>query len=54
MKIFHRALTALIIAGVSLLMIPAAFAHHSNAGFSMDTIKEITGTVKEFQFRNPH
>ena len=29
------------------------FAHHSGAGFSKDT-REITGTVKEFQFTNPH
>jgi len=28
-------------------------AHHSSAGFGKD-IKELTGTVKEFQFRNPH
>ena len=30
-----------------------AFAHHSGAGFSNDTT-EITGVVKEFQFKNPH
>jgi len=28
-------------------------AHHSGAGFGKDT-KEFTGTVKEFQFTNPH
>ena len=30
-----------------------AFAHHSGAGFSKET-REISGTVKEFQFTNPH
>src|SRR5947208_7940060 len=28
-------------------------AHHSSAGFGPDP-KTITGTVKEFQFKNPH
>jgi hypothetical protein len=28
-------------------------AHHSGAGFGKD-MKEITGTIKEFQFMNPH
>ena len=28
-------------------------AHHSGAGFSKD-VAEISGTVKEFQFTNPH
>lgn len=30
-----------------------ALAHHSGAGFGKET-REITGTVKEFQFTNPH
>ena len=36
------------------LIAAAAFAHHSNAGFSPDAVREISGTVKEFQFRHPH
>src|SRR5262245_50137809 len=32
----------------------AAWAHHSGAGFSPDKVIELTGTVKEFQFTNPH
>src|SRR5271154_7156147 len=43
---------AMAIAIVSLGIRPA-LAHHSDAGFSKE-IKEITGTVKEFQFKNPH
>ena len=38
---------------VGVFTVPAS-AHHSNAGFSPDAVKEITGVVKEFQFRNPH
>ena len=33
--------------------IQTALAHHSSAGFSEGT-KVVAGTVKEFQFRNPH
>ena len=45
-------LAAMAIAIVSLGIQPA-LAHHSGAGFGKD-MKEITGTVKEFQFMNPH
>lgn len=38
---------------VAALLIQPVLAHHSGAGFTNDT-KEITGTVKEFQFMNPH
>jgi len=44
-----RTLRGLILAALAT----TAFAHHSGAGFSKDT-KEISGTVKEFQFTNPH
>ncbi len=37
-----------------LVAIQPAIAHHSSAGFNADEIKEITGTIKEFQFQNPH
>jgi len=43
---------ALAIAVASLAIQPA-LAHHSGAGFSKD-VTEISGTVKEFQFTNPH
>jgi hypothetical protein len=48
-----RSVAKVVFAAVSSLAVPAVFAHHSGAGFSKDT-KEITGTVKEFQFTNPH
>ena len=39
---------------VGLLFVPvASFAHHSSSMFS-EEVKEITGTVKEFQWTNPH
>jgi hypothetical protein len=38
---------------IAALVIQPLFAHHSGAGFGKDT-KELSGTVKEFQFRNPH
>jgi hypothetical protein len=41
------------VAGVGLSIVPA-IAHHSGAEFSADKVIEITGTVKEFQFTNPH
>lgn len=42
--------------GVVLLAVLGAvpvLAHHGGAGFDMKTL-EITGTVKQFQFTNPH
>ncbi len=42
----------LAVAAAALATQPV-FAHHSGAGFGKDT-REITGTVKEFQFMNPH
>lgn len=32
----------------------AAFAHHSGAIFSREEVRELHGTIKEFQFTNPH
>lgn len=37
----------------SALVAVPVLAHHSGAGFSNET-KIITGTVKQFQFTNPH
>lgn len=38
----------------SLVLTPPAVAHHSGAGFNSDKVVEVSGTVKEFQFTNPH
>jgi hypothetical protein len=46
-----------VIAGLALaamfVAIQPAVAHHSGAEFG-DKVSEITGTIKEFQFKNPH
>ena len=50
----NRALLIALIVSLGWFKIQPVFAHHSNAGFDPEAVKEITGTVKEFQFRNPH
>jgi hypothetical protein len=44
------------IAGLALLLAVngAALAHHSTIGQMREDLTEISGTVKEFQFKNPH
>lgn len=44
---------ALAVAGW-LVSIAPAIAHHSGAGFDSVKVVELTGTIKEFQFTNPH
>jgi len=39
---------------VALVLAPLALAHHSTAVFDMQKTVEITGTIKEFQWTNPH
>jgi hypothetical protein len=51
-SVFKVSFAALIIA-VGTVAIRPALAHHSSAGFSEDS-RVVSGTVKEFQFRNPH
>ena len=41
-------------AALSLAASQAAFAHHSYAMFDMQATKTITGTVKDFEWTNPH
>jgi uncharacterized protein DUF6152 len=42
-------------AGLAVLAVGApALAHHSTAAFDMDKTIEITGTVEDFQWTNPH
>jgi Family of unknown function (DUF6152) len=38
----------------ALLLAAPAFAHHSAAMFDLKRAVTLTGTVKEFQFTNPH
>jgi hypothetical protein len=46
-------LGSLAVAATVVIGAPVA-AHHSGAGFNSDKIVEISGTIKEFQFTNPH
>ena len=50
----NKVLWMALIVPLCMFTIPPVFAHHSNAGFDPQAVKEISGTVKEFQFRNPH
>ena len=45
---------ALTLAGIALCYAVPALAHHSFAMFDAEKAIELKGTVKEFQFRNPH
>jgi len=46
---------ALALATAALLIsVKPAAAHHSGAGFNSGKVIELKGTVKEFQFKNPH
>lgn len=46
---------ALFVAGAAVLApTAAAFAHHSYAEFDVDKKVTVAGTVKEFQWTNPH
>ena len=47
-------LKALSLAGVAILLAAPALAHHSFAMFDADKTVELSGTVKEFQWTNPH
>ena len=53
MKSMKRVVFAALIVVIALFRVQPILAHHSGAGFSQD-VKEISGMVKEFQFRNPH
>ena len=53
MKPVHYLCLAVLIGAGLLLAVQPATAHHSGAEFS-DKTTEITGTIREFQFKNPH
>ncbi len=42
------------LAGLAALMVAPAMAHHSHAMFDFASDIEISGTVKEFRWTNPH
>lgn len=50
----RRAALAAAVAGVAMLAAWPVFAHHSFAMFDHDHQIKLTGTVKYFQWTNPH
>ena len=54
MNTSYKVLLGSLAVGVLCVSIPSAIAHHSGAGFNNDQVIELTGTIKEFQFTNPH
>ena len=50
----NRVLSFLLIATVAMLTAGSALAHHSFAMFDQSKAVTIEGTVKEFQWTNPH
>jgi len=53
MKSVYTIVLAFAIFALLVSAQPAA-AHHSGAGFDSTKVVEIKGTIKEFQFKNPH
>jgi hypothetical protein len=49
-----RVLNCAFIAVASMLMVSFASAHHSHAMFDTDKQVTLVGSVKEFQWNNPH
>jgi len=54
MSIRRVARARVLLAGAALLAAGAAFAHHSFAMFDRDKEVVLNGTVREFQWTNPH
>ena len=54
MKLMYRLGSLGLVIAALALTIPTAMAHHSGVEFDAAKIIEITGSVKEFQFKNPH
>ena len=46
--------TIIAVIGAACVPLFTAQAHHSDAMFDRDQVRELTGVVKEFQFTNPH
>ena len=47
-------LTGIVFSAAAVIVAPPAFAHHSYAMFDIDKSVTVEGTVKEFQWTNPH
>ena len=54
MKSIYRSGSLVLIVATLAFTIPTVMAHHSGIEFDAEKVIEITGSVKEFQFKNPH
>ena len=54
MRAAYKLTVAAAVATGMLLFIQPVIAHHSGVEFDSNKTIEITGTIKEFQFKNPH
>ena len=45
---------AILLAGIAVIVAAPAFAHHSFAMFDRSKVVNITGTVREYEWTNPH
>ena len=54
MKLINKFGIAVLIVASMAITIPTAMAHHSGVEFDTTKIVELSGTIKEFQFKNPH
>ena len=54
MKSVNRPARRILVVVGALMLVQPVIAHHSGAGFNAGEVKEVTGTIKEFQFKNPH
>jgi hypothetical protein len=53
-RIFGMKIIVALVIGATLLCARPVFAHHSMAMFDRDKLVELDGTVKDFQWTNPH
>jgi hypothetical protein len=49
-----KRIIAFIISAALCFGVQTALAHHSAAMFDNEKVKELSGTIKEFQWKNPH
>ena len=54
MKLINRFAIALLVIASMATTIPTAIAHHSGVEFDTTKVVELSGTIKEFQFKNRH
>src|SRR5215467_10017693 len=54
MKSVYKMVFVMFAVAALLVSVRPAAAHHSGAGFDSAHVVELKGTIKEFQFKNPH